>query len=58
MAELYRRLGQFTESRSSLERAKQLAPGNLEIVFNEALLDEDQGHPDEAIKLLNGAIRM
>ncbi len=56
MAELYRRLGQFTESRSSLERAKQLAPGNLEIVFSEALLDEDQGHPDEAIKLLNGAI--
>ena len=56
MAELYRRLGQFTESRSSLERAKQLAPGNLEIIFSEALLDEDQGHPDEAIKLLNGAI--
>ena len=43
MAELYRRLGQYTDSRSNLERAKELAPGNLEILFAEALLDEDQG---------------
>jgi tetratricopeptide (TPR) repeat protein len=56
LAELYRRLGQFTESRSSLEKAKQLAPGNLEIVFSEALLDEDQGRPDDAVKLLTAAI--
>jgi tetratricopeptide (TPR) repeat protein len=56
MAELYRRLGQFTESRSSLEHAKHLAPGNLEIVFSEALLDEDQGRPDDALELLNAAI--
>ncbi len=56
MAELYRRLGQYTDSRSNLERAKELAPGNLEILFTEAMLDEDQGHADDAVKLLNSAI--
>jgi tetratricopeptide (TPR) repeat protein len=39
-----------------LERAKQLAPGSLEILFNQALLDEDQGHYDDAVKLLTDAI--
>jgi tetratricopeptide (TPR) repeat protein len=56
LAQLYRRLGKFGEAQSSLERAKQLAPGSLEILFNQALLDEDQGHYDDAVKLLSDAI--
>ena len=56
LAQLYRRLGQFDKAQSSLDRAKQLAPGSLEILFNEALLDEDQGHYDDAVKLLTDAI--
>ena len=55
-AQLYRRLGQFELAEASLARAKQLAPGSLEILYNEALLYEDQGHYDEAVKVLTDAI--
>jgi tetratricopeptide (TPR) repeat protein len=55
-AQLYRRLGQFERAEASLARAKQLAPGSLEILYNEALLDEDQGRYDEAVKVLTDAI--
>jgi tetratricopeptide (TPR) repeat protein len=55
-AQLYRRLGEFEQAEASLARAKQLAPGSLEILYNEALLDEDQGHYDEAVKVLTDAI--
>lgn len=55
-AQLYRRLGQFEQAEASLARAKQLAPGSLEILYNEALLDEDQGRYDDAVKVLTDAI--
>jgi tetratricopeptide (TPR) repeat protein len=55
-AQLYRRLGQFEQAEASLARAKQLAPGSLEILYNEALLDEDQGRFDDAVKVLTDAI--
>jgi tetratricopeptide (TPR) repeat protein len=56
MAQLYRRLGKFDLAESSLLRAKQLAPGSLEVLYNEALLYEDQGRYDDAIKVLTDAI--
>ncbi len=56
MAQLYRRLGKFDESESSLLRAKQLSPGSLEVLYNEALLYEDQGRYDDAVKVLTDAI--
>ncbi len=56
MSQLYRQLGQFNDAEASLMRAKQLAPGNLEILDNEALLYEDQGRYDDAIKVLQDAI--
>jgi tetratricopeptide (TPR) repeat protein len=55
-SQLYRRLGQFDQAESSLMRAKQLAPGSLEILYNEALLYEDQGRYDDAVKVLTDAI--
>jgi len=55
-AQLYRRLGQFQQAEASLARAKQLAPGSLEILYNEALLYEDQAHYDDAVKVLTDAI--
>ncbi len=55
-AQLYRRLGQFDKAEASLARAKQLAPESLEILYNEALLYEDQGHYDDAVKVLTDAI--
>src|SRR5262249_50286234 len=56
MAQIQRRLGQFAEASSSLQQAKQLSPGNLEVLYNEALLDEDQGHYDAAVKVLTNSI--
>ncbi len=56
MSELYRQLGQFNDAEAALMHAKQLAPGNLEILDNEALLYEDQGRYDDAVKVLNDAI--
>jgi tetratricopeptide (TPR) repeat protein len=56
MSQLYRQLGQFNDSETSLMRAKQLEPGNLEILDNEALLYEDQGRYDDAAKVLTDAI--
>ena len=55
-AQLYRRLGQFDKAESSLLRAKQLAPGSLEILYNEALLYEDEARYDDAVKVLADAI--
>src|SRR5262249_13967209 len=56
MAELYRRLSQFDQAETNLLRAKQLAPGSLEVLYNEALLYEDQGRYDDAVKVLSDAI--
>ena len=56
MAQLYRRLGKFDQAEASLLRAKQLAPGSLEVLYNEALLYEDQGRYDDAVRVLTDAI--
>jgi tetratricopeptide (TPR) repeat protein len=55
-SELERRLGEFDQAEASLARARQLAPDNLEVLYNQALLDEDEGHFDEGIRLLSDAI--
>jgi tetratricopeptide (TPR) repeat protein len=56
ISQLARRLGRFDQAESSLLRAKQLAPGNLEVLFNEALLYEDQGRYADAVKVLTDTI--
>ena len=56
MAELYRRLGKFDQAEAALLRAKQLTQGSLEVLWNEALLYEDEGRYDDAIKVLSDAI--
>jgi tetratricopeptide (TPR) repeat protein len=56
MAELYRRLGKFDQAEAAIVRAKQLSPGNLEVLVNEALLYDDEGRYEDAIKVLSGAI--
>jgi tetratricopeptide (TPR) repeat protein len=53
---LERRLGEFSAAEASLARARQLAPGNLEVLYNEALLDQDEGRFDDAVKILTDAI--
>ncbi|MDE3170559.1 MAG: tetratricopeptide repeat protein, partial [Acidobacteriota bacterium] len=56
MAELQRRLGQYADAQESLTHAQQLAPGSMEVLYNQALLDEDQNHYDQAAKLFSDAI--
>jgi len=43
-------LGKYDEAESALLRSKQLSPGNLEVLYNEALLYEEQGRYDDAAK--------
>ena len=56
MAQLSSQLGKFNDAETSLMRAKQLEPGNLEILDNEAILYEDQGRYDDAVKVLTDAL--
>ena len=56
MAQLDRRLGKLDEAEASLLKAKQLSPGSLEVLYNEALLYEDQHRFDDAVKVLTDAI--
>jgi tetratricopeptide (TPR) repeat protein len=56
IAQLDRRLGKFAEAETSLLKAKELSPGSLEVLYNEALLYEDQGRYDDAVKVLTDAI--
>lgn len=56
IAQIDRRLGKFAEAETSLLKAKELSPGSLEVLYNEALLYEDQGRYDDAVKVLADAI--
>ncbi len=56
MAQINRRLGQFDEAGANLQQAKHLAPGSVEIIFNEALLYQDQGRYGDAVRILSDAI--
>lgn len=56
VAQLDRRLGKFAEAEASLLKAKQLSPGSLEVLYNQALLYEDQARYDDAIKVLTDAV--
>ena len=56
MAQLQRRLNKFDLAEASLLKAKQLSPGSLEVLYNEALLYEDQSRYDDAVKVLTDAV--
>ncbi len=55
-AQLYRHLRQLDRAQEKIAQAKERAPGNLEVVFQEALLDQAQGRTDAAILALNNAV--
>ena len=56
MAQLDRRLGKLDDAEASLLKAKQLSPGSIEVLYNEALLYEDENRYDDAVKVLTDAI--
>jgi tetratricopeptide (TPR) repeat protein len=56
MSQIYRHLGELDKSETSLMQAKKYAPGNLEVLYNEALLYEAQARYKDAIQVLTDAI--
>ena len=56
LSQIYRHLNQFDLAESNIVHAKQLAPGNLEVTYNEALLYDSQGRFDDAAHVLADAI--
>lgn len=53
---IYRRLNQLDKAEESLLRAKAGAPGNLEVIYNEALTYRAQGRFGDAIRVLTDAV--
>ncbi|MGH9715722.1 MAG: tetratricopeptide repeat protein [Candidatus Acidiferrales bacterium] len=56
MAALQRRLGELDEAQTSLDHAKQIAPGSAEVVYDQALLYEDENRFDDAARMFSDAV--
>jgi tetratricopeptide (TPR) repeat protein len=55
-AEIYRQMGQLDKAEENILLAKQRAPGNLEVIYYESSIYEDQGRFDDAIRVLSDAV--
>src|SRR5713101_7021088 len=56
IAQIYRQMHQLDRAEESLLKARQYAPGSLEVMYNEAMLYQAQGRYDDAIGVLSDAI--
>jgi Flp pilus assembly protein TadD len=56
LAQIYRELHQLDHAEESLLKARQYAPGSLEVMYNEAMLYEAQGRFEDAIRVLSDAV--
>ena len=56
ISQIYRALGQLDKAEENLVRARQYAPGSLEVMYNEAKLYETQGRFEDAIRVLSDAV--
>ncbi len=57
LGQLDRKMGRFDDAKKEFERAKALDPSNLEVPYQEALLEDTLGHEDQAIALLEGLLK-
>ena len=55
LAQIYRELHQLDKSEENLVKARQYAPGSLEVMYNEAMLYQAQGRFEDAIRVLSDA---
>jgi tetratricopeptide (TPR) repeat protein len=55
-AQIYRELHQLDHAEENLLKARQYAPGSLEVMYNEAMLYQAQGRYEDAIRVLSDAI--
>lgn len=56
LSQIYRQQGNFEKARAANNRAKELAPDNLEILYNDVNLLDAEGKTDEAIAQLKRMI--
>ncbi|HKM66745.1 MAG TPA: tetratricopeptide repeat protein [Candidatus Acidoferrum sp.] len=56
IAQIYRELHQLDKAEENLIKARQFAPGSLEVMYNEAMIYESQGRFEDAIRVLSDAV--
>jgi tetratricopeptide (TPR) repeat protein len=56
IAQIYREMHQLDKAEENLLKARQYAPGSLEVMYNEAMLYQAQGRYDDAIRVLSDAV--
>ena len=56
MAQIYRELRELDKAEESIVKARQYAPGTVEVMYNEAMIYEAQGRFEDAIRVLSDAI--
>jgi Flp pilus assembly protein TadD len=56
IAQIYRELHQLDKAEENLVKARQYAPGSLDVMYNEAMLYQSQGRYDDAIRVLSDAV--
>src|SRR5580704_16293720 len=56
VSQIYRELSQLDKAEENLLKARQYAPGDVKIMYNEAMLYEAQGRYEDAIRVLSDAI--
>jgi tetratricopeptide (TPR) repeat protein len=57
LATIDREEGRFDDARKELEKAKILSPDDLEIPYQQALLESTVGNNDGAVEILNGLVK-
>src|SRR3989449_8103216 len=56
IAQIYRELHQLDKAEQNLVKARQYAPGSLEVMYNEAMLYQAQGRYEDAIRVLSDGV--
>jgi tetratricopeptide (TPR) repeat protein len=56
IAQIYRELHELDKAEENLVKARQYAPGSLDVMYNEAMLYQSQGRYDDAIRVLSDAV--
>ena len=57
LGQIYRRQMKYNVARDHLQKAAEAFPDNIEIQFNLVLLDRDEGHIEDALRLANELIK-
>ena len=56
IAQIYRELHRLDKAEENLVKARQYAPGSLEVMYNEAMLYQAQGRYEDAVRVLSDAV--